>query len=50
MLPAGYFDPIITRVIIVATVNGQPNVVDGRRDHAPGDLAQATKSASPPSP
>lgn len=30
MLPAGYFDPITTRVIIVATVNGMPNVlIDG---------------------
>lgn len=27
MLPAGYFDPIITRVIIIATVNGFPNVL-----------------------
>src|SRR5215831_10030960 len=27
LLPAGYFDPIITRVIIVATVNGLPNVL-----------------------
>jgi hypothetical protein len=27
MLPAGYFDPIITRVIIVATVNGLPSVL-----------------------
>lgn len=30
MLPAGYFDPITTRVIIVATLNGIPNVlIDG---------------------
>ncbi len=27
MLPAGYFDPMITRVIIIATVNSQPNVI-----------------------
>jgi hypothetical protein len=27
MLPAGYFDPMITRVIIVVTVNGFPNVI-----------------------
>jgi len=27
MLPAGFFDPIITRVIIIATVNGFPNVL-----------------------
>lgn len=27
LLPAGYFDPIITRVIIIATVNGFPNVL-----------------------
>ena len=30
MLPAGYFDPITTRVIVVATMNGFPNVlIDG---------------------
>lgn len=30
LLPSGYFDPIITRVIIVVTLNGIPNVlVDG---------------------
>lgn len=27
MLPAGYFDPMITRVIIVVTLNGLPNVL-----------------------
>ena len=27
MLPAGYFDPVITRVVIIATVNGFPNVL-----------------------
>jgi hypothetical protein len=27
MLPAGYFDPMITRVIIVATLGGMPNVL-----------------------
>jgi hypothetical protein len=27
MLPAGFFDPIITRVVIIATVNGLPNVL-----------------------
>jgi len=27
MLPAGYFDPIVTRVIIIVTVNGLPNVL-----------------------
>lgn len=27
LLPAGYFDPIVTRVIIVATLNGIPNVL-----------------------
>jgi len=27
MLPAGYFDPITTRVLIVATVNGFPHVL-----------------------
>jgi len=27
MLPAGYFDPIITRVIIIVTLGGMPNVL-----------------------
>lgn len=27
MLPAGYFDPIVTRVIIIATLSGFPNVL-----------------------
>lgn len=27
MLPAGYFDPIVTRVMIIATVGGIPNVL-----------------------
>jgi hypothetical protein len=27
MLPAGYFDPMITRVLIVVTLNGFPNVL-----------------------
>jgi hypothetical protein len=27
MLPAGYFDPMVTRVVIVATVNGFPHVL-----------------------
>ena len=27
MLPAGYFDPMITRVIIIVTVGGIPNVI-----------------------
>lgn len=27
MLPAGYFDPIITRVVIIATMNGLPRVL-----------------------
>ncbi|MFC0397360.1 hypothetical protein [Paraburkholderia rhizosphaerae] len=26
-VPAGFFDPIITRVILIVTVNGQPNVI-----------------------
>jgi hypothetical protein len=34
MLPAGFFDPMITRVIIIATVNGFPNVLmDGIVTH-----------------
>lgn len=27
LLPAGYFDPIVTRVIIIVTLNGLPNVL-----------------------
>lgn len=27
MLPAGYFDPIVTRVIVVVTLGGMPNVL-----------------------
>lgn len=27
MLPAGYFDPMITRVIVIVTLNGFPNVL-----------------------
>lgn len=27
LLPAGYFDPIVTRVIVIATVRGIPNVL-----------------------
>ena len=27
MLPAGYFDPMITRVIVIVTLNGVPNVL-----------------------
>jgi hypothetical protein len=40
MLPAGYLDPIVTRVIIVVTVNGVPQVIsDGmitRQEITPG--------------
>jgi hypothetical protein len=39
MLPAGYFDPMLTRVIVIATLNGIPSVLmDGmitRQDVAP---------------
>lgn len=42
-LPAGYFDPMITRVIIVVTLGGVPNVLmDGivtRQDIAPSNEA-----------
>ena len=41
MLPAGYFDPMITRVIIVVTLRGMPNVLmDGivtRQELAPSN-------------
>jgi hypothetical protein len=34
MLPAGYFDPMITRVIIIVTVRGNPDVImDGMITH-----------------
>ncbi|HEX5864125.1 MAG TPA: hypothetical protein VF014_07710 [Casimicrobiaceae bacterium] len=43
MLPAGYFDPIVTRVIIIVTVGGAPNVImDGiitRQELAPSSEA-----------
>jgi hypothetical protein len=47
MLPAGYFDPMITRVIIIATLNGFPHVLmDGivtRQEMAPSnDVGQST--------
>ena len=47
LLPAGYFDPIITRVIIIATVNGLPNVLmDGvvtRQEISPSnDVGKST--------
>lgn len=47
MLPAGYFDPITTRVIIVVTVNGLPNVLmDGvvtRQELSPSnDVGKST--------
>jgi hypothetical protein len=47
MIPAGYFDPIITRVIIIVTLNGSPNVLmDGivtRQDLSPSsDPGQST--------
>jgi hypothetical protein len=39
MLPAGYFDPMITRVVIIVTLGGMPNVLmDGivtRQEFAP---------------
>lgn len=41
MLPAGYFDPMVTRIIVIATVNGLPNVLmDGmvtRQELAPSN-------------
>jgi hypothetical protein len=47
MLPAGYFDPMITRVIIIVTLGGFPNVLmDGivtRQEFAPSnDPGQST--------
>src|SRR5579884_2955394 len=41
MLPAGFFDPMTTRVIVIATIGGMPNViVDGvvtRQELAPSN-------------
>jgi hypothetical protein len=41
MLPAGYFDPMITRVVLIATLGGVPNVImDGivtRQELAPSN-------------
>lgn len=41
MLPAGYFDPMVTRIIVIATVSGLPNVLmDGmvtRQELAPSN-------------
>jgi hypothetical protein len=47
LLPAGYFDPIITRVIVIVTVNGLPNVLmDGvvtRQELSPSnDVGKST--------
>jgi hypothetical protein len=47
LLPAGYFDPILTRVIIIVTVNGMPNVLmDGvvtRQEISPSnDVGKST--------
>jgi len=47
LLPTGFFDPIITRVIIIATVNGLPNVLmDGvvtRQEISPSnDVGKST--------
>lgn len=47
MLPAGYFDPMLTRVILIVTVGGMPNVImDGivtRQELAPsGEPGQST--------
>jgi hypothetical protein len=47
LLPAGYFDPMITRVIVIVTVNGFPNVLmDGivtRQEVAPSNEAAQSK-------
>lgn len=46
MLPAGYFDPITTRVIIIVTLNGFPNVLmDGMvTNHELSPSSEAGKS------
>ena len=51
LLPAGYFDPIITRVIIIVTVRGLPHVLmDGivtRQELAPRTSRASRRSRSP---
>ncbi len=49
LLPAGYFDPIITRVMIIVTLNGMPNLImDGfvtQQEVAPSnEVGQSTLS------
>ena len=52
LLPAGYFDPIVTRVIVVATVRGIPHVLmDGvvtRQDIAPSQRRRASRRSRSP--
>ena len=47
LLPAGYFDPLITRVIVIVTLNGFPNVLmDGivtRQEIGPSNEAAQSK-------
>ena len=47
LLPAGYFDPMITRVIVIVTLNGVPNVLmDGmvtRQEIAPSNEPAQSK-------
>ena len=47
MLPAGYFDPMITRVIVIVTLGGLPSVIsDGmvtRQELAPSSEAGQSK-------
>jgi len=47
LLPAGYFDPMITRVIVIVTLNGFPNVLmDGivtRQEIGPSNEAAQSK-------
>ncbi|MBP6237640.1 MAG: hypothetical protein KA536_15930 [Saprospiraceae bacterium] len=47
LLPAGYFQPVTTRVVVVVTLNGVPNVLmDGfitNQEYAPSSQAGASK-------
>src|ERR1041384_3180267 len=36
MLPAGYFDPVITRVVIIVTVSGSPHALIDRKSVVEG--------------
>ncbi len=46
LLPAGFFDPMITRVVIIATFTRHTDGAHGRRHHAAGDAAWQSSPGS----